>query len=187
METKFIFAFTVCSLFAFASTAQCSSSNKHNSQSTSYNTHSTDIVDIALGNDQFSTLVVALKSAGLVETLHGTGPFTVFAPVNTAFNKLPEGTVESLLEPQNKQQLTKVLTYHVVAGKFNAKDVVGAIQNSGGSFKIETISGDTLVATLQNGTVLLTDESGNVCAVTQPDVQASNGVVHVIDSVLLPK
>jgi len=153
----------------------------------SYNTLSTDIVDIALGNDQFSTLVVALKSAGLVETLQGTGPFTVFAPVNAAFNKLPEGTVESLLEPQNKEQLTKILTYHVVAGKFNAEAVVGAIQNSGGSFKIETISGASLVATLQNGTVLLTDESGNVSAVTQPDVQASNGVVHIIDSVLLPK
>lgn len=187
MKTKLVLTLAVAFCLTLTASAQCSSNIKHNAHHTSYNTHSKDIVDIAAGNDDFSTLVVALKTAGLVETLHADGPFTVFAPVNAAFNKLPDGTVESLLQPENRQQLTKILTYHVVAGKFNAQDVIGAIKNSGGSFKIETVSGDTLVATLKNGTVLLTDESGNVCAVTKTDIGASNGVIHVIDSVVLPK
>ncbi|WP_306641149.1 fasciclin domain-containing protein [Sanyastnella coralliicola] len=188
MKIKFILALLVASLIGFTSFAQCGNkSNNHHAQQTSNNWHhQKDIVDIAVGDDDFSTLVAALKTAGLVGTLQSDGPFTVFAPVNAAFAKLPEGTVESLLQPENRQTLTKVLTYHVVAGKFNAADVVAAIKNSGGEFKIETVSGDILTASLSGGTVLLTDEKGNVVAVTQTDVSASNGVIHVIDSVVLP-
>lgn len=168
------------------STAQCGS-NKHHTKSTSYHSsHSRDIVEVAASNDQFETLVVALKVADLVETLHSDGPFTVFAPVNAAFAKLPDGTVASLLEPSNKDQLTKVLTYHVVSGKFNAKDVIAAVKAAGGEYKIKTVSGDILTASIQNGTLLLTDENGGVSAVTQADVSADNGVIHVIDSVVLP-
>ena len=145
-----------------------------------------DIIDIASGSDDFGTLTAAVKTAGLVETLQGDGPFTVFAPTNTAFAKLPDGTVASLLRPENKKALTEVLTYHVVAGEFKAKDVVNAIQSSGGKFTVETVSGGELTASLSNGTVILTDEKGRSAAVTQTDVDASNGVVHVIDTVVLP-
>jgi len=176
-------------LFSYQINAQCSSSHhKSNShvKTVSYK-HSSDIIDVASGSDQFGTLVAAVKAAGLVETLRGKGPFTVFAPVNSAFAKLPEGTVASLLEPANKDQLTKVLTYHVISGEFYAKDVVNAITSAGGAFKVKTVSGDELTASLSGSTVILTDENGNRMSVTQTDVSASNGVIHVIDSVLLPK
>ena len=149
--------------------------------------HGNDIIDIAAGNENFSTLVTAIKTADLVSTLKSDGPFTVFAPVNSAFAKLPEGTVKSLLQPENRATLTKILTYHVVAGEFKAKDVINAVQASDGEFSIETVSGGILKVTIQNGTVLLTDENGGVAAVTATDVDASNGVVHIIDSVVLPK
>ena len=124
------------------------------------------VVDVAVGSKAHSTLVAAVKAAGLVETLQGAGPFTVFAPVNDAFSKLPAGTVESLLKPENKAQLTKILTYHVVAGNLDAAAVVKAIQD---------------------GKVILTDENGGVSTVTATDLKAGNGVIHVIDSVVLPK
>ena len=131
-------------------------------------------------------MLTAVKTADLVNTLEGNGPFTVFAPVNAAFSKLPEGTVKTLLLPESKSTLTKILTYHVVAGEFKAKDVINAINASGGEFSIKTVSGDILKATLRNGSVILTDEKGGVTAVTTTDVNASNGVIHIIDSVLLP-
>lgn len=146
-----------------------------------------DIVDIAAGNESFATLVAAVKAADLVATLKSEGPFTVFAPTNDAFRKLPEGTVATLLKPENKDQLSKVLTYHVVAGKLMAEDVVNAITSSGGSFTVKTVSGDELVASIIDGGVVLKDENGGMIKVTATDVKASNGVIHVIDSVLLPK
>lgn len=146
-----------------------------------------DIVTLAAGIEDFSTLVTAVKAADLVSTLQGEGPFTVFAPDNAAFAKLPEGTVATLLKPENKSQLQKVLTYHVVAGKFMSEDVINAINSGNGSFTIETVSGDQLVASISNGSVILTDESGNKITVKDTDVKASNGVVHVINGVLLPK
>jgi uncharacterized surface protein with fasciclin (FAS1) repeats len=170
--------------------AQCNShtsksTHKTSAQSNSW-THASDIVDIAAGADDFSTLVVAVKAADLVSTLKSEGPFTVFAPLNSAFAKLPQETLAALLKPENKGQLSSILTYHVVAGEFNAKDIIAAINSSGGSFTVKTVNGGELVATLSNGNVILTDEKGGVSAVTKTDVDASNGVIHVIDSVVLP-
>lgn len=145
------------------------------------------IVGVAAGNDAFSTLVAAVKAAGLVETLNGEGPFTVFAPTNAAFENLPEGTVESLLKPENKNTLTAVLTYHVVAGQFKAADVVKAIKENNGKFSITTVQGGTLIASLSDGKVILTDEKGNNSTVVIADVAASNGVIHAIDTVVMPK
>jgi len=183
MKTKFALFSLFFFAFSFYATAQCGSHAK--AVKANYH-HSKDIVDVAAGNDQFNTLVAAVKAADLVNTLQGTGPFTVFAPTNSAFDKLPTGTVESLLRPENKQKLTKILTYHVVAGKFEAADVIQAIKNSNGSFTVETVSGDKLTASLSGNTVLLTDENGGKSAVTTTDVSAANGVIHIIDSVILP-
>ena len=171
-------------LFSFSSNAQCNSHAK--AKKTSLNS-SPDIIGVASSSDDFSTLVAAVKAAGLVKTLQENGPFTVFAPTNSAFAKLPAGTVETLLKPENKKQLSTILTYHVVAGKFEAKDVVGAIKSNGGKFMINTVSGGKLTASIRNGSVILTDENGNASAITQTDLNASNGVVHIIDSVVLPK
>ena len=145
------------------------------------------IVSVAAGNENFTTLVAAVKAAGLVDVLNGKGPFTVFAPVNAAFDKLPEGTVANLLKPENKKVLTAVLTYHVVAGKFNAKDVVAAIKRNNGKFTITTVQGGTLTASISKGNVILTDAKGGTSKVIITDVKASNGVVHAIDSVVLPQ
>ncbi|MFD0931177.1 fasciclin domain-containing protein [Psychroflexus salinarum] len=145
------------------------------------------IVDIASGNDDFSTLVTAVKAAGLVETLSSDGPFTVFAPTNDAFGKLPEGTLSSLLETENKEKLTGILTYHVVSGEFMAADVVSAIKDNSGSFTIPTVQGEELTATLEGENVILTDANGNKTTVVMTDVDASNGVIHAIDAVVMPK
>ncbi len=184
MNSKMFIAALLIFGISFSSFAQCGSHKRH--VKSSY-VHKNDIVDIASGNDDFSTLVLAVKTANLVSTLQGDGPFTVFAPTNSAFAKIDSKTIQSLLSPEGRDQLTKVLTYHVVAGEFNAKDVVTAINASGGSFTIETVSGDKLVATLNNGTVLLTDENKRTAAVTTTDIDASNGVIHVIDTVVLPQ
>ena len=146
-----------------------------------------DVVDIAIGSADHTTLVAALKAADLVSTLKGKGPFTVFAPTNAAFNKLPAGTVESLLKPENKAKLAKILTYHVVSGNVNAAAVVAAIKSGNGKAELTTFSGGKLTATMEMGKVKLTDESGNSAFVTAADLKGSNGVVHVIDGVLLPK
>jgi uncharacterized surface protein with fasciclin (FAS1) repeats len=167
--------------------AQCGShSTSAKAVKTSWS-HGKDIVEIAASDENFSTLVTAVKTANLVKTLQSDGPFTVFAPVNSAFAKLPEGTVKTLLQPENKELLTKILTYHVVAGEFKAADVIAAIKASDGEFSVKTVSGGILTASIQNGSVILTDENGGVAAVTQTDVDATNGVIHVIDSVVLPK
>ena len=190
MKFKIFFIALFAMAFAGNSFAQCGSSKSHKSnwraQKTSWS-HSKDIVDVAASDDNFSTLVVAVKTAGLVETLKGDGPFTVFAPTNAAFAKLPTGTVESLLQPESKKALSKILTYHVVAGQFNATDVIAAVKSAGGTYTLETVSGNRLKASLANDTVILTDENGGVSAITKTDVSTSNGVIHVIDSVVLPK
>lgn len=166
--------------------AQCSSSKNHHT--THKSTHqSNDIVDIAIGSEVHTTLVAAVKTAELVNTLKSGGPFTVFAPTNTAFNKLPEGTVASLLKPENRQQLTQILTYHVIPAKLDANTIVASINASGGSFTMKTVSGGTLTAMLMNGSVVLQDENGGKSFVTTADLVASNGVVHVVDAVVLPK
>ncbi len=145
-----------------------------------------DIVDIAVGSEAHTTLVAAVKAAGLVETLKGNGPYTVFAPVNDAFAKLPSGTVESLLKAENKATLVKILTYHVVAGNLDATAVVAAIKAGSGTTVLTTVSGNKLTASLEKGKVKLTDEKGGVSFVILADLKATNGVIHVIDTVVLP-
>ncbi len=146
-----------------------------------------DVVDIAIGSADHTTLVAAVKAADLVTTLKGKGPFTVFAPTNAAFAKLPAGTVESLLKPENKAQLAKILTYHVVSGNLDAAAVTAAIKAGNGKAVVTTVSGGKLTASIDGGKVKLTDESGNSAFVTAADLNGSNGVVHVIDGVVLPK
>jgi uncharacterized surface protein with fasciclin (FAS1) repeats len=145
------------------------------------------IVGVASSNEVFSTLVTAVAAADLVGTLESEGPFTVFAPTNDAFAKLPDGTVETLLKPENKEGLKNVLTYHVVAGKFMAADVVKAIQSNNNAFSVQTANGQKLTLSLVDGSVMVKDANGNSAKVTATDVAASNGVIHVIDSVVLPK
>ena len=148
---------------------------------------SKDVVDIAIGSADHTTLVTAVKAADLVTTLKGEGPFTVFAPTNAAFAKLPAGTVESLLKPESKAQLAKILTYHVVSGNLDAAAVMAAIKSGNGKAVVKTVSGGSLTASVDGGKVKLTDESGKSAFVTTADLKGSNGVVHVIDGVLLPK
>lgn len=144
------------------------------------------IVEVAQGNPDFSTLVAAVTAAGLGETLSGDGPFTVFAPANAAFEALPEGTVETLTTEET-EQLGSILTYHVVPSEVMAADLIAAIESAGeGGYTIETVNGGTLTAMLDGGNVVLTDAQGNTATVTATDVDASNGVIHVIDAVLMP-
>ena len=146
-----------------------------------------DIIDNAVNSKDHTTLVAAVKAAGLVETLKGPGPFTVFAPTNAAFAALPAGTVDTLLKPENKPALTKVLTYHVVSGKMDAATILKAIDAGGGKAKLTAVSGGTLTASKSGSTIMVTDESGGMAHVTIGDVVQSNGVIHVVDKVLLPK
>jgi len=144
------------------------------------------IVENAVNSKDHTTLVAAVTAAGLVDTLSSAGPFTVFAPTNAAFAALPAGTVDTLLKPENKDQLTAVLTYHVVAGHVGASDLVRMIKAGGGKAGLKTVQGETLVASTAGGQVLITDAKGRVAHVTIADVEQSNGVIHVVDSVLLP-
>ncbi len=146
-----------------------------------------NIIENAVNSADHTTLVAAVKAAGLVETLSGPGPFTVFAPVNSAFEKLPAGTVDTLLKPENKALLVKILTYHVVAGNFDAKAVMAAIKAGGGKAELTTVAGGKLTAMIEGGKVVLMDEKGGKSTVTIADVRQSNGVIHVIDTVVLPK
>jgi uncharacterized surface protein with fasciclin (FAS1) repeats len=146
-----------------------------------------NIVGVAAANDIFTTLVAAVTAAGLVETLSSVGPFTVFAPTNDAFAKLPEGTVASLLQPENKDMLTGILTYHVVAGKFEAATVIDAIKTNNGKFTVTTVQGGTIDLSIVDGKVMLTDAKGGMSMIVITDVAASNGIIHAIDSVVLPE
>lgn len=145
-----------------------------------------DIIDNAVNSKDHTTLVAAVKAAGLVDTLKGPGPFTVFAPVNAAFDSLPAGTVDTLLKPEMKADLTKLLTYHVVPGKLDAAALTAQIEAGGGKAMLKTVQGENLTATLMDGSVMLTDAKGNSAMVTTADVMQSNGVIHVIDKVLMP-
>jgi uncharacterized surface protein with fasciclin (FAS1) repeats len=145
------------------------------------------LVDVAVGSKDHTTLVAAVKAADLVSTLQSAGPFTVFAPTNAAFAKLPTGTVDFLLKPENKATLAKILTYHVIAGNFNAGEVIKAIKNGGGSATLKTVSGGNLIASIKEGKVIITDEKGTTSTVIATDLVATNGLIHVIDAVVLPK
>lgn len=150
-----------------------------------YNTK--DIIDNALNSKDHTTLVAAVKAAGLVETLKSAGPFTVFAPTNAAFDKLPAGTLETLINPENKATLTKILTYHVLSGKYSIANILKAIKNGNGKALFTTVSGGKLMATKSKGGIKLTDENNGTAIVTIANVNQKNGVIHVIDSVILPK
>jgi uncharacterized surface protein with fasciclin (FAS1) repeats len=145
-----------------------------------------NIVENAVNSKDHTTLVAAVKAAGLVDTLQTPGPFTVFAPTNDAFAKLPAGTVEMLIKPENKETLTKILTYHVVSGKYDAKKLAAAIKKGGGWAKLTAVSGGTLKASMDGSSIIVTDEKGNASRVTISDVNQSNGVIHVVDTVLMP-
>lgn len=147
---------------------------------------SKNIIENAVNSKDHTTLVAAVKAAGLVETLQGTGPFTVFAPTNSAFDKLPKGTVETLLKPENLKMLQTILTYHVVAGKMSAADIANAIKMGNGKATLKTVSGGTLTAWMKGKKLYITDEKGGMSEVTIADVNQSNGVIHVVNSVLLP-
>lgn len=148
---------------------------------------SKNIVENAVNSKDHTTLVAAVKAAGLVETLQSAGPFTVFAPTNEAFNKLPKGTVETLLKPENKSQLSAVLTYHVIAGKISSADLVGLIKKNGGTYSAKTVQGGNLTFMMQGNSIVIKDEKGGMSKVTIKDVNQSNGVIHVVNTVLLPK
>jgi uncharacterized surface protein with fasciclin (FAS1) repeats len=148
---------------------------------------SKNIIENAVNSKDHTTLVAAVKAAGLVKTLEGKGPFTVFAPTNEAFAKLPKGTVETLLKPENKDKLTKILTCHVIAADATASVVKKMVKEDGGAHKVKTVGGCMLTLRDKNGHVTVTDENGNTAHVTIADVKQSNGVIHVIDKVLLPK
>ena len=145
-----------------------------------------NIVENAVNSKDHTTLVAAVKAAGLVDTLMSAGPFTVFAPVNSAFDKLPAGTVETLLKAENKSMLAKILTYHVVAGNFDSKAVVKAIKAGSGKAELTTVAGGKLTAMLDGKNVIIVDEKGGKSVVTIADVRQSNGVIHVVDTVLMP-
>lgn len=146
-----------------------------------------NIIENAVNSKDHTTLVAAVKAAGLVETLQGKGPFTVFAPTNAAFDKLPKGTVETLLKPENKKMLQGVLTYHVVSGKWSAADVAAAIKKGGGKAEVATVQGGKLWFMMEGKDLIIKDEKGGKSKVTIADVNQSNGVIHVVDTVLMHK
>ena len=153
----------------------------------SSNVNDMNIVETAVSNDNFSTLVAAVQAGELVDALSSEGPFTVFAPTNDGFNKLPEGTLGTLLKPENKSTLVSILKYHVVAGQFMAGDVVKAINDNGGQFTVKTLQGNELTLKLWEGNVFVKDTQGNKAKVVIADVETSNGVIHAIDNVVLPE
>lgn len=144
------------------------------------------IVENAVNSPIHKTLVAAVKAAGLVDTLNSAGPFTVFAPTDSAFAKLPDGTVDNLVKPENKDTLTKILTYHVVPGKVSSKQLAGMIKQGGGKAELKTVQGETLTATMSGKNIMLTDSKHGMATVSTADVFQSNGVIHVIDTVLMP-
>jgi uncharacterized surface protein with fasciclin (FAS1) repeats len=178
------FAVMLLSVVAIAAMAMAGDKNPMVGGQEMYPTK--NIVENAVNSADHTTLVAAVKAAGLVDTLESPGPFTVFAPTNEAFAKLPAGTVDTLLKPENKGQLTKVLTYHVVAGRLSASDIKKMIRDGHGQATLKTVSGGTLTAMMQGKNLVLKDEKGGTSTVTIGNVFQSNGVIHVVDSVLLP-
>ncbi|HJQ31693.1 MAG TPA: fasciclin domain-containing protein [Pyrinomonadaceae bacterium] len=183
-----LFAAVVATAFALSASAQMGGDNNNPMVGGAAMYRTKNIVENAMNSADHTTLVAAVKAAGLVETLQGKGPFTVFAPTNAAFDKLPAGTVDTLLKPENKAMLTNVLTYHVVAGKYDSKKLMQEIKKGGGTATLKTVSGGTLTARMNgmNG-ITLTDEKGGTSNVTIADVYQSNGVIHVVDTVLMPR
>jgi uncharacterized surface protein with fasciclin (FAS1) repeats len=180
-----VFAMVLSFGFGFSNaSAQMKSDNPMVGGAAMYKTK--DIVDNASNSKDHTTLVAAVKAAGLVETLKSKGPFTVFAPTNAAFEALPAGTVENLLKPENKATLAKILTYHVVAGNYDSKAIMKAIKKGNGMATFTTVAGGKLMAKMDGSTLVLTDEKGGMSKVTIADVRQSNGVIHVIDTVLMP-
>lgn len=184
--TKFLMIGTAIAGFIFTSTVVEAQKEKSVEVGGAPMYPSKNIVENAVNSKDHTTLVAAVKAAGLVETLQSAGPFTVFAPTNAAFEKLPDGTVETLLKAENKDDLAGILTYHVIAGKFSAADVVAGIKSNKGKFTAKAVNGGTLTFTQKGKAVLVTDANGNSATVTIADVNQSNGVIHVIDTVLLP-
>jgi uncharacterized surface protein with fasciclin (FAS1) repeats len=187
MKTRNIFSALVLSLSLFATTLTFAQKEKTVNVGGAPMYPSKNIVENAVNSKDHTTLVAAVKAAGLVETLQSKGPFTVFAPTNAAFDKLPKGTVETLLKPENLKTLQTILTYHVVAGKLNASDLMNLIKKGNGNATLKTVSGGTLTAWMKGKDIYLTDENGNSSKVTIADVNQSNGVIHVVDSVVTPK
>ena len=186
MKNSFKFTLAAMAL-ASASIAITPTAVAGSMESATHATHQPTIVGLAGSNENFATLVTAVSAAGLVDTLNSDGPFTVFAPTNAAFDKVPSETLSSLLKPENKDALTGVLTYHVVSGEVKAADLIHAIKDNGGYAKVKTVNGGKLKAKIMDGNVYLIDANGNKSKVTATDLPASNGVVHVIDTVVLPK
>jgi uncharacterized surface protein with fasciclin (FAS1) repeats len=177
---------TIAALFTFASAGlMAGSKNPMVGGQEMYPTK--NIIQNAVNSADHTTLVAAVKAAGLVETLQGPGPFTVFAPTNEAFAKLPAGTVDTLLKPENKDTLTKVLTYHVVAGKLSASDLKKKVKEGNGTAELITVEGGKLWASMSGSKIMLKDEKGGMATVTIPNVFQSNGVIHVIDTVEMPR
>jgi uncharacterized surface protein with fasciclin (FAS1) repeats len=187
MKTRNIFSALVLSLSLFVTTLTFAQKEKTVNVGGAPMYPSKNIVENAVNSKDHTTLVAAVKAAGLVETLQSKGPFTVFAPTNAAFDKLPKGTVETLLKPENLKTLQTILTYHVVAGKLNASDLMNLIKKGNGKAELKTVSGGTLTAWMKGKDIYLTDENGNSSKVTIADVNQSNGVIHVVDSVVTPK
>ncbi|GAA4073678.1 fasciclin domain-containing protein [Flavobacterium cheonanense] len=187
MKTRNIFSAVVLSLSLFGTTLTFAQKEKIVNVGGAPMYPSKNIVENAVNSKDHTTLVAAVKAAGLVETLQSKGPFTVFAPTNTAFDKLPKGTVETLLKPENLKTLQTILTYHVVSGKLNASDLMSLIKKGNGKATLKTVSGGTLTAWMKGKDIYLTDENGNSSKVTIADVNQSNGVIHVVDSVVTPK
>ena len=191
---KTLFSLALVAMFSFGATTTVSAQTKTKTKAkvvmvggaAMYPTK--NIIENAVNSKDHTTLVAAVKAAGLVETLQSAGPFTVFAPTNEAFNKLPAGTVETLVKPENKATLTKILTYHVVAGRMTSKDLMKAIKAGKGTATLKTVSGGTLTAMMKGPkTIELKDEKGGISTVTIADVMQSNGVIHVVNTVLMPK
>ena len=191
---KTLFSLAIAALFSVATTTTVSAQTKAKKVpgtvmvggAAMYPTK--NIVENAINSKDHTTLVAAVKAAGLVETLESAGPFTVFAPTNEAFNKLPAGTVETLVKPENKATLTKILTYHVVAGRMTSADLKKAIKAGKGKATLKTVSGGTLTAMMKGSKAIeLKDEKGGISTVTIADVMQSNGVIHVVNTVLMPK
>lgn len=168
---KLVFIFTTVVALTFSSTA----------------TAQKTIVDVAVGNEDFSTLVAALKAADLVSALQGEGPFTVFAPTNSAFAKIDQAALGSLLKPENKNALANILTYHVIPSKLMASDVVAALKKGKGSVEVKALNGQVLTVMSKDGKIWLKDQAGNYSEIVATDVKASNGVIHVINSIVMPK
>ncbi len=184
MNSKIRSAVAALALLSASTLAGAASANPMVGGAAMYPTKT--IVDNAVNSNDHTTLVAAVKAAGLVDTLSGAGPFTVFAPTNEAFDKLPAGTVDTLVKPENKDTLTKILTYHVVAGRMTSKDIAAAIKAGGGTATLTTVQGEPLTATMKMGKLVLTDAKGGISMVTIKDVMQSNGVIHVVDTVLMP-